>query len=65
MLDLVRSGVGLSLARDSLACANRRRTACCWCRDWRSAPSCPSSAWPRAAEPLVAAAFDAVRAAFS
>ena len=49
MLDLVRSGVGLSLARDSLASANRRRTACCWCRDWRSAPSCPSSAWPRAA----------------
>ena len=66
MLDLVRSGVGLSLARDSLALRESQTHGLLLVQglEIRTELSfvCLAS---RSGEPLVAAAFDAVRAAFS
>ena len=66
MLDLVRSGVGLSLARDSLALRESQTHGLLLVQglEIRTELSfvCLAS---RSEEPLVAAAFDAVRAAFS
>lgn len=66
MLDLVRSGVGLSLARDSIALRESQANGLLLVKGLaiQAELSCITQAGRRG-DPLVAAAFDAVQAAFA
>lgn len=59
MLDLVRAGIGLSLARDALAMAERQERGLVIAEGVR-VPCALSFIWPadRAAEPVISAALD-------
>ena len=65
MLDLVRSGVGLSLARDSLALRESQTHGLLLVQGLEIRTELSFVCGLAQREPLVAAAFDAVRAAFS